>query len=302
MNGAANNRGSAGLRRGTVARFALCATFLLLLLTPASLFAQEAPRDEAALREWFESLPPERRNRLRHRQRVFKRLSKERQSEVLASARSGKPIFSAEENANLEKLRLMGDLQRLRLFTLANELQQLRRNPDPRVEKALRERNTRELYMRLRERRARAFRETLPAEKRDELAKSPQPQRALMRLYDQETAARRERLIEMFPGIKETRDKARAGDAKARAELRRNLADLWTLDMMLQRLHPQARERVLGELANRPVEDAGRQLRDELRKQWQRDRRERPPGRERPGRRHDGAVRPGEDRPRGPRD
>jgi hypothetical protein len=268
------------------------------------LFAQEAHRDEAALREWFESLPPERRNRLRHRQRVFKRLSKERQGEVLEAAKSDKPIFSAEENANLEKLRLMGDLQRLRLFTLANELQQLRRNPDPRVEKALRERNTRELYVRLRERRAHAFRITLPAEKRAELDKLPPQQRmrALMRLYDQETAARRERLIEMFPGIKETRDKARAGDAKARAELRRNLADLWTLDMMLQRLHPQARERVLGELANRPVDDAGRLLRDELRKQWQRDRRERPPGRERPGRRRDGAVRPGEDRPRGPRE
>jgi hypothetical protein len=273
---------------------------LFALLAPAALQAQDAPAERAELRQWYDSLTPERKKELRHRARVYKRMGKEQQERARESAQQGKPIFTPEQRRHLESLRTMNKLQRLRLFTLANELQQLRRMRGEAVRKLLEKdgpERARELHRMIRMRRAQEFRRTLSPEQQEELNGLPDRERIqrLLRLYDEETKSRRERLEQAFPAVGETRRRARAGDADAREELKRQLADLWTLDLMLQRLDTEARERVFPELGKVSIEKAGELLRTELRKQWQRDGRER----RRNGPPHRGPDRRPDDRPRG---
>jgi hypothetical protein len=278
-------------------------SFLLLfaLLAPVALPAQDAPADGAELRQWYDSLTPERKKELRHRARVYKRMGKEQQEKAREAAKEGKPIFTPEQRTHLESLRTMNKLQRLRLFTLANELQHLRRQRGEAVRKLLDKdgpERVRELHRMIRMRRAQEFRRTLSPEQQKELDGLSDRERIqrLLKLYEEETKSRRERLEQAFPAVGETRRRARAGDADAREELKRQLADLWTLDLMLQRLDAETRERMFPELAKVSIEDAGDLLRTELRKQWQRDGRER----RRNGPPHRGADRRPDDRPRGP--
>lgn len=242
-----------------------------LLAVPA--LAQDNANDEAALRAWHNSLTKEQRDRLKHRQRVFKRMDKERQRDALESAKAGKPVLSQEERESLEQLRTMGYLKRARLFTLANELQVLRRTAGPEFKRAMEltgDERVRELHQLLERRRAMAFLRTLPESEQQRISALPPAQRfrEAMQLYERENRARRQKLEQAFPHVAELREKART-DEGARTELRRVMADLWTLDMMLQRLLPQTRERVLAQLPNLDIDKAADLLRKELQAQWQ---------------------------------
>ncbi len=223
-------------------------------------------------------------------------MGKEQQEKAREAAKDGRPIFTPEQRRHLESLRTMNKLQRLRLTTLAGELQQLRRTRGEAVRRLLEKEGperVRELHRMIRMRRAMEFRRSLTPEQQVELDGLPERERVqrLLKMYEEETSSRRERLEQAFPAVGETRRRARAGDADAREELKRQLADLWTLDLMLQRLDAEAREKVFPELAKLSIEDAGDLLRTELRKQWQRDGRER---------RRNGPPHRGPDRPRGP--
>ncbi len=269
---------------------------LAAVVCAAGLGAQAATDEPAALRGWYNELPAEQKRQLRHRMRVFKRMSPEQQQAAREAARAGKPIFTAEQRANIERLRAMNRLERLRLFTLAHELQQLRRGPNERARRLLEGEGpdrVRELHRMLRMRRAQEFGRSLPPEKQRELNALPERERipALQRMYEQDTRERRRRLEQAFPAIEANRRLAREGDTEARALLRRQLADLWTLDLMLQRLRPQAREKALAKLSSLSIEQAGEMLHNELRRQWQREMPPRGPGR-------DGPPRPRERHPR----
>lgn len=245
-----------------------------LLALPA--FAQAAgdsSPDEAELRAWHQNLSKEQREQLKHRQRVFKRMDKDSQKQALENAGAGRPILSAAERESLEQLRTMGYLKRARLFTLANELQVLRRTGGPEFKRAMEmqgDDRVRELHMLLQRRRAMAFLRTLPESEQQKLNALPPGQRLreAMQLYERENRARRDRLERAFPHVAELREKARSDEA-ARTELRRVMADLWTLDMMLQRLLPDARDRVLAQLPNLDIDKSAELLRKELQAQWQ---------------------------------
>jgi hypothetical protein len=198
----------------------------------------------------------------------------------------------------------------MRLLALSHELRLLRRLHGPEVEAAMqlegpeRAQRMREL---LRRHRAREYMRHLPEEQRQRLQSLPAPERnrEMTRQYMQEIRERREALLESFPQISELRARARDGDEDARAELRRAMGDIRTLDMMLQRLQPRARERV--QLAELTIEEAFEALRHELRRQAMREARERPhrrgpPGPNQEGRRHEDNIRPSEERrPKGSR-
>lgn len=285
----------------------IAAAFLMLV---QSLPAQPEPQDEAALRAWFQSLPAERRARLMHRQRVYNRMPPQRKLEVLDAARAGKPILTEQERETMRRVREMRGPERMRLLALSHELRLLRRMHGPEVEAALqlegpeRAQRIREL---LRRHRAREYVRQLPDEQRQRLQSLPAPERnrEMTRQFVQESRERREALIESFPQISELRARAREGDEAARTELRRALGDIRTLDMMLQRLQPQARERV--HLADLSIEEAFETLRQELRRQAMREARERPHrqgprGPNPQGPRHEDNLRPGDERrPKGNR-
>lgn len=252
---------------------------LLIALLALPLLAQEVPTDEAGLRQWYQSLPKEQKERLRHRQRVFKRLDKDRQQQAMADAKAGKPILTTAERENLEQLRTMGYLQRARLMTLANELQMLKRTGGPEFKRAMDlegAERVKALHQMLVRRRALAFLRTLPDTEQQRLAGLPpmERQREAMKLYEEHNRKRRAALEEAFPHVKELKQKARAGDQQAREELRRVMADVWTLDMMLQRLNTEARDRVMAQLPNLSIEKAADLLRKELKEQWQNEMRE----------------------------
>lgn len=252
---------------------------LLIAVMALPLLAQEVPGDEAGLRQWYQSLPKEQKERLRHRQRVFKRLDKDRQQQAMADAKAGKPILTPAEHENLEQLRTMGYLQRVRLLTLASELQMLKRTGGPEFKRAMElegAEQVKALHQMLVRRRALAFLRTLPDSEQQRLAGLPpmERQREAMKLYEEHNRARRAALEEAFPHVRDLKQKARAGDQQAREELRRVMADVWTLDMMLQRLNAEARERVMGQLPNLSIEKAADLLRKELKEQWQNEMRE----------------------------
>lgn len=241
---------------------------------------------EAELREWFNSKPKHWQETFKHRLKMLKRLPKESREQMLQNAKDGKPILTPEQRRNLQRLRKMGYLQRIRLYTAAAEMQALRRGPRSDEFRQAMElegnERTRKLHELMIEQRQGMFIRSLPVEKRQEIMRMPPDQRrqAVRKIFEEESKARLEQLEGFYPKIAELKEAAKKGDKDARKDLRRMLADLRTLDMLVQRLSPDKREQVMEEIRELNMEDGADQVRKALKDQWQ-DERKRPgnPGR-----------------------
>ncbi|MCA8937389.1 MAG: hypothetical protein KDB68_14415 [Planctomycetes bacterium] len=259
-----------------------------LSFTPAA--AQDAAKPttdsrEAQLREWFNALPKHRQEELKQRLKTLKRLPKERREEMLQAAKEGRPILSDEQRKNLQKLRKLSYLERIRLYTTAAEIDALRRGPRAReFEQAMKlegPERMRELRGMMFEQRQMMFVRSLPADKRREIMNLPENERrqAVRKLFEEEGRTRLQQLEGFYPRLAELKEAAQGGDKEARKSLRQMYADLRTLDLLIQRLAPEKREQIMTELRDLSMEDAANAVRKALQDQWQAERKGRNPGR-----------------------
>lgn len=283
---------------------ALLAMVLLATLNPAVAQAAPGPDDARAteLRKWFEAQTPQRQDLLKRRLRVIKRLPKEKQAEMLQAAAEGKPLLSEKQRENLDKVRKLPYLQRVRLYTVSRELDMARRG-NPVAFKRASERPDR----------ARALGEMLliqrgqmaltPADREQMKGMKPEERMRFVREKLEQTGRdRMERITFLDPRIADLRKAAAGGDETARAELREALADLGTLDMLMQRLSPERQQKVMDELRGLGLEKAVEVVRKELKNHWSEMEKKRPgkEERDRPG--HEGSMRPGDRRAVAPKE
>lgn len=278
---------------------------VIALLVAAPVFAQNTTSREAELRQWFNNLPESRKTELKNRLRALKRLPKERQQEVLKAAKEGRSVLTDEQRQNIRKLGKMDYLERVRLYTTAAELQLLRRTRGKEFDEAMklkghdRVKALRGLMM---EQRMMHFMRNLPIEQREALRglKPVERQKAMRQWFKEESERRMEALEGFHPRIAELRQAAADGDKDAKRQLRRTIADLRTLDMLLQRLEPEVRESVMSKIRDLTIERAADEVRKALQAQWQNEMRNRPGRKPRPEER--GSMRPDRngmpDRPR----
>lgn len=282
---------------------------MLVFALAAPVFAQGAAGDsagrEAELREWFNNLPESRQTELKNRLRALKRLPKERQAELVKAAKEGRPVLTDAQRENIRKLGKMDYLERVRLYTTAAELQVLRRTRGKDFDDAMQlegHERVKALREMLFEQRAAQFRRNLTDEQQMALAgMTPAERMKAMRQWFKEESERRMEALEGFhPRIAELRTAAAGGDKDARRQLKRTIADLRTLDMLLQRLEPEARESVMSKISQLTIEQAADEVRKALQAQWQNEMRNRPNRGPRPEDR--GSMRPDRngmpDRPR----
>jgi len=266
--------------------------------------AQAVPEDARSveLRKWFEAQTPQRQDLLKRRLRVIKRLPKDKQAEVLKAVSEGKPMLSEKQRENLETVRKLPYLERVRLYTVSRELDMVRRS-NPVGFKRAQERPDR----------AKALSELLLVH-RGQMALSPQDREHMKTLradermrfmrekLEQNGRERLERITFLDPRILDLRKAAAGGDQAARAELREAMADLGTLDMLMQRLTPDRQQKVMEELRGLGLEKAVDLVRKELKGQWSEMDKKRPnkEERDRPG--PDSGFRPGDRRGIAPKD
>jgi hypothetical protein len=262
---------------------------VLAFVLAAPLFAQVGGDSrEAELRQWFDSLPESRKAELKHRLRAFKRLPEPRQREMLQAAKEGREVLTEKQRENIRRLRRMDNLERVRLYTTGAELQLLRRARGADFDEAMNLEGP-ERVQRLREmlhehRRLRFFND-LPPEEREALRRMP-PRERERAMHDRYRREREERLNELekhYPRVSELRQAAEDGDRDARRQLRQTMADLRTLDMLLQRLGPKEREVMLQRIGDRTIEQTAEEVRKALQRQWQQESRQRPKRRPEPG-------------------
>lgn len=267
------------------AAFILIALALVLSLSVTPAAAQQsdpakAASDsrEAALRDWFNGLGKARQEELKKRFRAFKHLPKERQQQILKAVKEGKPILTEQQRENLKKLKKLDYLERVRLYTVAAELQALRRGRPAEFKAAMEsERPAVELQKLLLEQRVQMhLRSLTPAERAEFARLTPEQRRERMQT---EHKQRLEELQGFYPRFAELREAAAKGDKEARKELRQAVADLRTLDQLLQRLEPAKRKEMLAELRDLSIDEAADKVRRALQDQWQKERKQ--PNRER---------------------
>jgi len=262
------------------AAFILIALALVLSLSVTPAAAQQsdpakAASDsrEAALRDWFNGLGKARQEELKKRFRAFKHLPKERQQQILKAVKEGKPILTEQQRENLKKLKKLDYLERVRLYTVAAELQALRRGRPAEFKAAMEsERPAVELQKLLLEQRVQMhLRSLTPAERAEFARLTPEQRRERMQT---EHKQRLEELQGFYPRFAELREAAAKGDKEARKELRQALADLRTLDQLLQRLEPVKRKEMLAELRDLSIDEAADKVRRALQDQWQKERKQ----------------------------
>lgn len=234
---------------------------------------------EAELQKWFSSLPKHRQIELKQRLKVLKRLPKDRREEILQAAKEGRPILTDEQRKNLQKLRKLSYLERIRLYTTAAEVEALRRGPRANEFKQAMQLEGSERVRALRgmmaEQRQSMYLRNMPDEKRREIMSLPEGERrhAIRELFEQESRGRMQRLEGFYPRLAELKEAARGGDKEARKELRVMFADLQTLDLLIQRLAPEKREQMMTELRELSMEEAADTVRRALQDQWQNEKR-----------------------------
>lgn len=262
------------------ATFILIALALVLSLSVMPAAAQQsdpakAASDsrEASLRDWFNGLGKARQEELKKRFRAFKHLPKERQQQILKAVKEGKPILTEQQRENLKKLKKLDYLERVRLYTLAAELQALRRGRPAEFKAAMEsECPAVELQKLLLEQRVQMhLRSLTPAERAEFARLTPEQRRERMQT---EHKQRLEELQGFYPRFAELREAAAKGDKEARKELRQALADLRTLDQLLQRLEPAKRKEMLAELRDLSIDEAADKVRRALQDQWQKERKQ----------------------------
>jgi hypothetical protein len=267
---------------------AVALALVAAMAIPVAAESPTVPRDGDA--GWFEGLGKNRQEELKKRYRVFKRLPKDKQEAVLKAGKEGKPILSEEQRKNLQKLRKLSHLQRVRLYTLAAELNAARMMRPEEFRRAMESDNRPEaLRNLLADQRAQMFMRSLPPEKRRELMLKPEGERkeALRKLYQEESKARLAELEAIYPKVAELREAAKT-DKEAKRQLKQMVGDLQTLVLLLQRLEPERRKQVMSELRDLSMDAAANEIRKALKDQWQeetkRNREDRREGRIQPDR------------------
>jgi len=230
---------------------------------------------EAQLREWFNGLGKNRQEELKKRFRAFKHLPNERQQQILQAARDGKPILTDKQRENLKKLKKLSFLERVRLYTTAAELNALTHGPRGKEAREAFEKGDKEVLRRMMmQQRMNMFsRNMLPEQKREFFSMTPE-ERLKKIVEDRKT--RIEELTGIYPRFAELREAAENGDKDARRELKHLVADLRTLDLLLQRLEPAKRAEIMAELKDLSIDDAANQLRKALQDQWKEERKRNP--------------------------
>lgn len=285
----------------TLAALGIC--LLFGAINPAQAQAAPAAAAEEArtaeLRAWFEAQSPQRQELLKRRLRVIKRLPKDKQADLLKAVSEGRPLLNEKQRENLERVRKMPYLERVRLYTVSRELEMARKSNPVAYKRALEAPNRdRALSDMLAVHRAQML---LSPEERERV-KTMRPEERMRFVRERMEVNGRERLERISfldPRIVELRKAAQAGDEAARAELRQAMADLGTLDMLLQRLEPARQQKAMEELRGLGLEKAVDLVRRELKAQWNEQERKRPE-RDRPG--PEGALRPADHRALPPRD
>ena len=251
---------------------------LLLIVCGLALFASLAipagAQDTAKSHDatWFNELGKNRQQELKKRYHALKRLPKEKQEAILKAGKDGKPILSDEQRKNLQKLRKLTYLQRVRLYTLAAELKAARTMRPVEFKKAMESDNRPEaLRNLLADQRAMMYMRNLPPEKREELQAMPPRDRmeAIRKLYEEESKARLAELEGIYPRVNELRVAAEGGDKEAKRQLRQMMGDLKTLDLLMQRLEPGKRSELMAELRDLSIDEAANEIRKALKDQWQ---------------------------------
>src|SRR5690606_26929855 len=115
------------------------------------------------------------------------------------------------------------------------------------------------------------LRSLTPAERAEFARLTPEQRRERMQT---EHKQRLEELQGFYPRFAELREAAAKGDKEARKELRQALADLRTLDQLLQRLEPVKRKEMLAELRDLSIDEAADKVRRALQDQWQKERKQ----------------------------
>ncbi|MCB9893049.1 MAG: hypothetical protein H6839_01210 [Planctomycetes bacterium] len=257
---------------------AALALVLLLGVTPAGAQDSDAAKPdarEAQLREWFNGLGKNRQEELKKRFRAFKHLPKERQQQILQAAKDGKPILTDKQRDNLKKLKKFSFLERVRLYTTAAELNALTHGPRGKEAREAFEKGDQEALRRMmtQQRMSLFARNMTPEEKREFFAMTPEER---TRKIIEERKARLEELTGIYPRFAELREAAESGDKDARKELKHLVADLRTLDLLLQRLEPDKRAEMMAELKDLSLEDAANEIRKALQDQWKEEKRRNP--------------------------
>jgi hypothetical protein len=271
---------------------------LALIIT---LFVAVPCMAQADLRQWYEAQTPQKQDLLRKRLRALRALKPPARERMLKLAAEGKPILTDEQRENLRKLRELPYLHRVRLYTLARELEMTRRANPAGIERAMQapEREKALLALIVMQR---AQMSLTPEERMQLRAMRPPERQEFLRnrreAAEKEARARITGLEYLQPNIAELR-KAAETDPQARRELRQAMHDLGTLDMLQQRLSLERREKVQAEIKDMNLERAAQRVQRELNAHWQSQRGERekrPRDDMRPGDRK--AMPHREDRPR----
>ncbi|MHC4839359.1 MAG: hypothetical protein ACYTDT_00145 [Planctomycetota bacterium] len=257
---------------------------IMLALFASPMFAQtDAPTNErqAELQRWYSSLSPREQSKLRKRLKVMKRLPKEQQAKILKAAKEGKPALSKQQVSNLKKLSKLSYLKRARLHILMRELELAKKTNragyDAAIKKKGAERDAALLNI-VQSQRMRWFMRSLPESQRKELMSlSPQQRSKKMRsLFEKASNSQLDELSRRHPRLKDLRSAARNGDKHAKKELLEVTADLKTLDMMVQKLSPERRKKVLAKIKDMEVEKAADYVRRSLKDQFRGMKKDRP--------------------------
>lgn len=247
------------------------ALLLVLLMTvPSVVLAQtEQPTDRDANREWFQNLPEGRRKLLMRRLRVYRSLPKEMRQKIRERVKQDKPALTDSERKAMASLSRVSYLQRVRLATIASELDGIKRFRKDAYRKAMNApavERPRALMRLIHEQRLMFYARMLPKERHDELRPLAPDERIkkLTQWYRDDREARVEALAKMHPRIKDLRANAANGDDSAKRELKHIQRDLIVLDRLLSRLPSDRREAVMAKLQNIDTKEAGRVLRKEL--------------------------------------
>lgn len=288
----------------------LCALLAAFAFTPAladvSDSAKVTEAEAGELRQWFQSLPPQRQEVLQRRMRAFKKLPVARQKELIERMRGTGLAFSEGESRNLGTLQKLPFVVRMRMHMLLSDLEQLRRG-DPKGFETLKnlpaERRMRELNRKLFDLRVQRFARTLGDAERVELDRlaGAQRQMKLRTMYLQAKRERVQKLAEAHPRHGELEARAGMGDGEARRELAQLVRDISTLDDLVERFAPEVSVERLQELraklrdaiSNIPMEKFKPAVR-ELGRQFEKSRKPgKPEDRESEGSRRPPAIAPG---------
>lgn len=296
---------------------------ILLLLVPACLLVafsftpalgqgEGTPdaTEQAELTRWFESQSKPRQELLKRRLRALKTLPKHKRDEYLKAAREGRPVLNDAQRDNLAKLRKLSYLERVRLFTLASEIEQARRangREFTEAEKLEGKERAQAIVRILQRQRAAMFLRNLSPEQHERLRNLPPEQRLeeARKLMAEQRRESLEALAEIHPRVAELKVAAESTDkeirAEARKELRQVMRELGTLDQLLQRLDNAQREEVMATLKEVGLEKGVEEVRKALRDQWTDSSRKRRPGGEGPVIQPDRPFRGPDNRQRPPR-